>query len=86
MAMADRRFCGTVNLGAGRARLLGEMVEAVFSATGRKTPVRVVRADPQEVRVTCADPTWARADLGVDLTTDLERVTLRQAGARLVAA
>ena len=86
MAMADRRFCGTVNLGAGRPRLLGEMVKAVFSAMGREAPVRVVRADPQEVRVTCADPTRARVDLGVDLTTDLERVTIRQAGARLVAA
>ena len=39
-----------------------------------------------EVRVICADPTRARVDLGVDLTTDLERVTIRHAGARLVAA
>ena len=86
IAMADRRFCGTVNLGAGRPRLLGEMVKAVFSAMGRETPLRVVGADPQEVRVMCADPTTARMDLGVDLTTDLERVAIRQAGARLVAA
>ena len=85
-AMADRRFCGTVNLGAGRPRSLGEMVHAVFSATGRETPVKVVRADPQEVKVTCADPTRASVDLGVDLTTGLRTATIRQAGARLVAA
>ena len=82
-AIADLRFCGIVNLGAGRPRLLGEMVEAVFSAMGRETPVTVVRADPQEAQATCADPTRAQAQLGIDLTTDLQRATIRQIGARI---
>lgn len=82
-AMADLRFCGTVNLGAGRPRLLGEMIEAVFSAVGRETPVRVVPADPEEVKATRADPARTRLQLGIDLSTDLEQVTVRQAGARL---
>lgn len=82
-AMADLRFCGTVNLGAGRPRHLEEMIEAVFSAMGRRTPVRVVRADPQEVKVTCADPARSREQLGIDPTTDLERTAIRQVRARL---
>ena len=82
-AIADLRFCGTVNLGGGRPRSLREMVEAVFSAMGQQTPVRVVRADPEEVKVTWADSTRARAQLGVDLSTDLERTTIRQVGARI---
>lgn len=83
VAMADLRFCGTANLGSGRPRLLGEMVEAVFAAMGRETPVRVVPADRQEVKATCADPTLARRELGVDLATDLARATERQAAERL---
>ena len=85
VAMADLRYCGFVNLGAGKPRSLAEMVEAVFLATGRETPVRVVTASPEEVRATCADPTRARRALGVDLTTDLVGATKRQARARLGA-
>lgn len=80
-AMADLRFCGTVNLGAGRPRLLREMVDAVFSAIGRDTQVRVIRADPEEVKVSWADSTRARTQIGVDLSTNLERTTIRQVGA-----
>ena len=83
VAIANLRFCGTVNLGAGQPRSLGELVETVFSVMGKRTPVRVVRADPQEVKATCADPTRARVQLGIDLSTDLEQVTLRQVGARI---
>ena len=82
VAIADRRHCGFVNLGAGRPRTLGEMVEAVFHATGLETPVRVVPASAEEVRATCADPARAFRDLGVDLTTDLLQATRRQAAAR----
>ena len=81
-AMADLGFCGTVNLGAGRPRLLGEMVEAVFSAMGAETEVRVVPAHPEEVKATCADPSLAASQLGVDLTTGLRRAAARQAEAR----
>lgn len=83
LAMADLRYCGLVNLGAGRPRSLGEMVEAVFLATGLETPVQVVPASPEEVRATCADPTRARRELGIDLTTELLQATRRQAGSRL---
>lgn len=83
LAMADLRYCGYVNLGAGRPRSLGEMVEAVFLATGLETHVQVVPASPEEVRATCADATRARRELGIDLTTDLERATRRQVTARL---
>lgn len=77
-AMADLRFCGAVNLGAGRPRLLGEMIEAVFSAMGRETEVRAAPADPEEVKATCADPELARSVLGIDLNTDLRRAVARQ--------
>lgn len=83
VAIADLRYCGFVNLGAGRPRSLGEMVEAVFLATGLETPVQVVPASPEEVRATCADPARARRELGIDLTTDLLQATRRQAGSRL---
>ena len=83
VAMADLRYCGFVNLGAGRPRTLGEMVEAVFLATGLETPVQVVPASPEEVRATCADPARVRRDLGVDLATDLLQAARRQAGSRL---
>ena len=83
VAMADLRYCGLANLGAGRPRSLGEMVEAVLLATGLDAPVQVVAASPEEVRATCADPTRARRDLGVDLTTDLMQATRRQVATRL---
>lgn len=83
MAMADLRYCGSVNLGAGTPRSLGEMVEAVFVATGTQSPVNVVPASPEEVRVTFADSERARRDLGIDLTTDLVQAAKRQAAARL---
>lgn len=82
-AMADLGFCGTVNLGAGRPRLLGEMIEAVFSAMGKETEVKVVPAHPEEVKATCADPSLAASQLGVDLATDLRRTAARQAEAQL---
>jgi len=84
-AAADLRFCGAVNLGAGRPRLLGEMIEAVFSAMGRETEVRVAPADPEEVKTTCADPGRARSQLGIDLRTDLRRTVARQVEDRLGA-
>lgn len=83
VAIADLRYCGFVNLGAGTPRSLGEMVEAVFLATGAESPVIVLPASPEEVRVTFADPERARRDLGIDLTTDLEQAAKRQAEARL---
>lgn len=83
VAMADLRYCGFVNLGAGRPRSLAEMVYAVFEATGLEAPVQVVRASPEEVRVTCADPTRVQGELGIDLTTDLVQATRRQVAARL---
>lgn len=83
LAMADLRFCGFMNLGAGTPRSLGEMVEAVFLATGMEAPIQVLAASPEEVRATYADSTRARLDLGVDLTTDLLQATKRQAWARL---
>ena len=82
-AMADLGFCGTVNLGAGRPRLLSEMIEAVFSAMGSETEVQVVPAHPEEVKATCADPSLAASQLGVDLATDLRGAVARQAEARL---
>ena len=84
-AMADLRFCGTVNLGAGRPRLLGEMIEAVFSVMGRETEVQTAPADPEDVKVTCADPGRARSQLGIDLSTDLRRTVARQVEDRLGA-
>lgn len=83
VAMADLRYCGFVNLGAGRPRSLRDLVEAVFSATGSETPVQVVPASPEEVSATCADPARARCELGVDLSTDLAQATRRQVAARL---
>ncbi len=83
LAMADLRYCGFMNLGAGTPRSLGEMVEAVFLATGLEAPIQILTAGPEEVRATYADSTRARLDLGVDLTTDLLQATKRQAWARL---
>lgn len=83
LAMADLRYCGFMNLGAGAPRSLGEMVEAVFLATGMETPVQVLPASPEEVRATFADSTRARRDLGINLTTDLLQATKLQAWARL---
>jgi len=83
VAMADLRYCGLMNLGAGTPRSLGEMVEAVFRATGLEAPIQILPASPEEVRATYADPTRARLDLEVDLTTDLLEATKRQAWARL---
>ncbi len=85
VAMADLRFCGVVNLGAGRPRTLSEMVEAVFSALGKRTEVRVVRGDPHEVKATWADASRASSRLGVDLSTDLDRVATRQVATRFAA-
>jgi nucleoside-diphosphate-sugar epimerase len=85
IAVADRRFCGIVNLGAGRPRTLAEMVEAVFVAMGRGTSLLFAPAKPEEVRATYADTTRARTQLGVDLTTDLLDATRRQADRRLGA-
>lgn len=84
VAMADLRYCGFMNLGAGRPRSLGEMVEAVFRATGLESPVHVLPASPEEVRVTFADPARAAVHLGIDLATDLVQATRSQARARLV--
>ena len=83
VAIADLRYCGFVNLGAGRPRSLHDLVEAVFRATGLEAPVQVVPASPEEVRATCADPARAQRELGVDLTTDLLQATRRQVAARL---
>ena len=83
VAAADRRYCGIVNLGAGNPRSLAEMVEAVFVAMGRGTPLLYAPARPEEVRVTHADTTRAQQDLGVELHTDLIDVTRRQVEYRL---
>ena len=83
VAMADLRYCGFVNLGAGRPRPLRDLVEAVFHTTGLEAPVQVVPASPEEVKATCADPTLAQRELGIDLTTDLLQATRRQVAARL---
>lgn len=84
VAMADLRYCGFMNLGSGTPRSLGEMVDAVFRATGREVPVEVLAPSPEEVRITCADPTRAVQELGIDLTTDLGRAARCQAGAYFV--
>lgn len=74
---------GVFNLGGGRGRTLREMTEAVFSALGAAAPVIVEPAPPEEAVHTLADAARAARTLGVDLTTDLEDATRRQAEVRL---
>ena len=86
LAVADRGFCGVVNLGAGQPRTLREMVAAVFEVLGDRTDITIAPAKEEEVEVTWADTQRANNDLGLDLSTDLLAATRRQVEHRLGAA
>jgi nucleoside-diphosphate-sugar epimerase len=71
-ALATNGATGTVNLGTGRPRTLGELVVAVGSAVGDPRPVvELVAAEPREVEQTWADTTRLRGLVGFSPHTDL---------------
>ena len=80
--VAELRFAGVLNLGAGRPRTLSEMLEAVFRAVGREVPITTQQAPMQEVQATYADNTRSNK-LGIELGTDLDEAVARQHAVRL---
>ena len=74
-----------VNLGTGRARTLGDMLEAVRRAVGGPLDVRVTPPADDDPDHTLADTTRCAATLGWIPTTDLDDVVAAQLG-RLRAA
>ena len=80
--VAELRFAGVLNLGAGQPRTLHELLEAVFRTVGRRVPITTRPAPIQEVQTTYADNTRSN-QLGIELATDLDEVVARQHAARL---
>lgn len=80
-ALADPSVAPTavLNVGSGRPRSLGEIVDAVAAATGTRPVTRVTRAAEVEPADTWADTDALRRVLGVVPTTDLADVVRRAA-------
>ncbi len=78
---AERSPVGTVNLGTGRPRTLGELVEAVGTVLGLRPRVRLLPRHTEEADGTWADTTRCRRWLDIQLETDLTALVARQAAA-----
>jgi nucleoside-diphosphate-sugar epimerase len=85
-ALADRAFCGKVNVGTGARHRLGDMVDAVAAVLGRSVETFVEPADPAEVADTLADTRLLAELAGFVPHTDLLDVVARQAAAQPAAA
>ena len=83
IALAASGGSGTVNLGTGRPRRLGELVASVGAALGDpRPPVELVGADDREVEQTWADTTRLRRLIGYTPHTELDDAVRRAVASR----
>ena len=71
---------GPVNVGTGVGHTLGDLLDAVEAALGRRPVVELVPAAAEEVTATLADTARLRSLLGWVPATDLRALVRRQAG------
>ncbi|MPZ51934.1 MAG: NAD-dependent epimerase/dehydratase family protein [Acidimicrobiia bacterium] len=81
IAMSERSFGGTVNLGTGKCHRIIDMARTVIECMGRPTRIEVVDGGGEEVDGTLADTTRCERVLGFVPSTDLEALVERMVGA-----
>lgn len=81
IALAEREFRGTVNIGTGTGHTLGAMVDAVARALGVDVVTEVESAPLEEVPSTLADTIRLHCTVGFTPVTNLSRLVARQAAA-----
>ncbi len=86
LAAAGRSLPPVLNVGTGRARSLGEIVDAVRRATRSRSDVLVVPGAKDEPDNTLADTRRCAATLGYVPVTDLDEVVAEQLASVLATA
>lgn len=81
IALADREWHGTVNVGTGTGHTLAELVSAVAAALDREIRTELLPAHADEVPDTLADPTRLRSLIGWAPRSDLPALVARQVAA-----